>query len=204
MAPWAVHYNRRIDKKDLMRQQLKITIFLGATLLAAVLLKILYFPNLKGQSAYYFLSVFWICGILAALLSLNLIWSRSSGARPTASAPCHTDRVNRRNTFRIIYPVLVRPTLVVEAADDNPIRNLEYPVVDLSQGGSCFLDDGSLGDMQRLSGHIRLNNGDRIRIAGKLIRKKGNQVSVQFVNPIAWSTLLQEQRRVLAQMKAAR
>jgi len=186
-----------------MRQPFIITIFLIVLLFSTIVVKHLYFPVLQGQSAYYFLSVFWICGILIFVFTLNMIWHHFFGRNKKGSADINVDWANRRNTFRIIYPAFIRPVLVVEVVDNNPRRQLEFPVMDLSQGGSCFLDDGSLGAMENFSGHIRFNNGDRIKVAGKLIRKISGQVSVQFQHAIDWSTLLDEQRRVLAQMKSA-
>ena len=186
-----------------MRQPLIITILLIVILFPTIVVKHLYFPVLQGQSAYYFLSVFWICGILIVVFSLNLIWRHFfSCKRNVGTDDIYVDWANRRTSFRIIYPAFIRPVLVVEEIDNDPRRQLEFPVMDLSQGGSCFIDDGSLGVMERFSGHIRFNNGDRIKVAGKLIRKIGDQVSVQFQNALDWSTLLNEQRRVLAQIKS--
>jgi hypothetical protein len=190
-------------KKDAMRQPLIITIFLIVFLISTIVVKHLYFPVLQGQSAFYFLSVFWICGILICVFTLNLAWRYFFRPKKAGNDDIKVDWANRRNTFRIVYPAFIRPVLVVEKVDNNPRRPLEFPVMDLSQGGSCFLDDGSLGVMESFSGHIRFNNGDRINVAGKLIRKIGDQVSVQFQHAIDWSTLLNEQRRVLAQMKSA-
>lgn len=186
-----------------MRQSFILTIVLIIILFATVVIKQLYFPVLQGQSAYYFLSVFWICGILIAILTASLVRIRFFSPKKTQSVEIAPDWANRRNTFRIIYPAFIRPVLVVEKIDDNPTRQLEFPVVDLSQGGSCFLDDGSLGFLENFSGHIRFHNGDRTQVAGKLIRKIGSQVCVQFQQAIDWSTLLEEQRRVLAHMKSA-
>lgn len=190
-------------KKDTMRQQVIITIFLAVFLFSALGVQHLYFPILKGQSAFYFLSVFWICGLLIAIFAVNLTWRFYWSSKKGQTDNILSDWTNRRNTFRIIYPAFIRPVLVVEEIDDNSTRHLEFPVIDLSQGGSCFLDDGSLGAMERFAGHIRFDNGDRVQVVGKLIRKTGPQVSVQFLHAIDWSTLLDEQRRVLARMKPA-
>jgi hypothetical protein len=186
-----------------MRQQLIIIIFLIGFLVLTATIKSLYFPVLVGQSAFYFLSVFWICGILIVILGLNLVWRVLIPPKRTDSTGSYTKWANRRTTFRIIYPAFLRPTLVVEKTDGLPKRDLEFPIVDLSQGGSSFLEDGSLGAMERFSGHIRFNSGDRAHVAGKFIRKTGTQVSVQFIEAINWSTLLKEQRRVLARMRSA-
>jgi hypothetical protein len=186
-----------------MRQQLIVTALLVIFLLITILIKNLYFPELHGQSAYYFLSAFWICGILIAILGLNLAWRCLISPQKTDSVGAYSQWANRRTTFRIIYPAFLRPILVVEKVDGLPRRHLEFPIVDLSQGGSSFLDDGSLGTMELFTGHIRFNSGDCAHVAGKLIRKTGTQVSVQFHEAMRWSTLLNEQRRVLARMKSA-
>ena len=187
-----------------MRQQFIVTTFLVVFLIITLAVKKLYFPELHGQSAYYFLSTYWICGILIAILGLNLIWRHLINPPKPSSVGPYVQWANRRTTFRIIYPAFLRPTLVVENVDGITQRQLEFPIVDLSQGGSSFLDDGSLGTMERFSGHIRFNSGDCVNVIGKLIRKAGTQVSVQFIEAMSWSTLLNEQRRVLARMKSGR
>lgn len=186
-----------------MRQQLIVTAFFVVFLILTAAIKNLYFPELRGQSAYYFLSAFWICGILIVILGLNLVWRYFISPKKPDSISTYTQWANRRTTFRIIYPAFLRPTLVVEEVDGLPQRHLEFPIVDLSQGGSSFLDDGSLGAMERFSGHIRFNSGDCIHVIGNFIRKTGTQVSVQFVEAMSWSTMLNEQRRVLARMRSA-
>jgi hypothetical protein len=186
-----------------MRQQLIVTGSLVIFLILTAAIKNIYFPVLQGQSAFYFLSAFWISGILIVILGLNLAWRLFISPKNTHSGGAYSKWANRRTTFRIIYPGFLRPTLVVEEVDGLPERHLEFPIVDLSQGGSSFLDDGSLGTMERFSGHIRFNSGDRAHVSGKLIRKTGTQVSVQFIETISWSTLLKEQRRVLARMRSA-
>lgn len=186
-----------------MRQSFILTSILIIILFSTTLIKHLYFPVLQGQSAYYFLSVFWICGILIAILTTRMVYLRFFSLKKSRPAEITPSWANRRNTFRIIYPAFIRPVLVVEKIDHNRARQLEFPVMDLSQGGSCFLDDGSLGSLENFSGHIRFHNGERTQVAGKLVRKLGSQVCVQFQQPIDWSTLLEEQRRVLAHMKSA-
>jgi hypothetical protein len=187
-----------------MRQQLIVTAFLVVFLILAVFVQKMFFSGLTGQSAYYFFSVFWICGLLIAILGLNLAWRFLMGPKKTVGAETYAGWANRRTTFRIIYPAFLRPTLVVEQADDIPKRHLEFPIVDLSQGGSSFLDDGSLGAIERFSGHIRFSSGDRAQVTGRLVRRTGTQVSIQFLEAMSWSTLLDEQRRVLARMKTVR
>ncbi len=184
-----------------MRQQFIITLFLGIVLTVAVCIKFAYFPKLFGHTAFYFHSTFWICGILITVLSLNMLWNSmitKKGAkhlRPYAFWP------NRRNTFRIIYPAFIRPMLIIDAIDGNDRRQLEFSVVDLSQEGGCFIDDGCMGEMKTFSGKIRFQSGDTVSVTGEFIRRKVDHVSVRFTRAISWPKLLEEQRRVLVHMK---
>jgi len=184
-----------------MRQQLKITICLAVILILAIGLKILYFPRVHGHMAFYFHSTFWICGILISIFSLHLLWRSVTGRNDFKAPSSRAFWPNRRQTFRIIYPAFIRPTLIVEMIDGIKKRQLEFPIIDLSQEGSCFIDDGSLGQMMTFSGRIHFNTGDALAIAGEFIRKNDNHVSVQFNRAISWPVLLEEQRRVLVHMK---
>lgn len=184
-----------------MRQQLITTIILTLILSIAIFLKLVYFPKIHGHTGFYFYSTFWICGILITIICLNMLWNLFSSKKGGNAHRPYAFWPNRRETFRIIYPAFIQPTLIVEKVDGTLKRQLEFPIVDLSQEGSCFIDDGCLGDMKTFSGHVRFNNGDSIRVAGELVRKKGNHVSVQFNQSIGWSVLLDEQRRLLAQIK---
>ena len=185
-----------------MRQQLIISVILAVVFVAALLIKLQYFPKLSGQNAYYFLSIFWICGMLIAIFLINMIWHLVAGHRiPKKSRRSTIIWPNRRKSYRIIYPNFIRPTLIVESADNLAKRHLEYPVVDLSQEGICFLDDGSLGTIDVFSGHIRFNHGDRLTIAGKVLRRNKNHVSVQLNHAIGWSVILKEQRRLMSYLK---
>lgn len=187
-----------------MRQQLIITISLAAILSVAICIKLIYFPRPIGHTAFYFQSTFWTCGVLITIFSLNLIWTVFTARKGGKVHRPHAFWPNRRNTFRIIYPAFLRPRLIVEKVDGIERRQLEFAIVDLSQEGSCFIDDGSLGRMATFSGRIRLNNSDTIAVAGAFIRKNGDHISIQFNRSISWPILLEEQRRVLTHMKPNR
>lgn len=187
-----------------MRQQLTLTIVLIVILISALLVKITYFPKVYGDNAYYFISIFWICGSLLIIFFLNLIWHALSGSKASEKSSNGIVWPNRRETFRIIYPSFIRPKLVMEKADDQALRSLEFPIIDLSQEGSCFLNDGSLGAMERFSGHIRFDNGERVKVTGTFIRENDNHISVRFNRAIAWATLLEEQRRIMTHLKPSR
>ena len=187
-----------------MHQKIIAILILSLFLVLSIVTRNLYFPVLHGYSAYYFHSIFWICGLLVSILILNLVWHLFFARNYKIKTKSIAQHINRRNSFRIIYPDFIRPTIFIEKADSNPKRQLEFPIMDLSQGGSCFLDDGSLGLIKHFTGCIQFENGKRLRVSGKLIRKNGNQVSIKFDEPIAWSTLLDEQRHVISKMRPYR
>lgn len=184
-----------------MRQQLITTIILSIVLVIAVCIKIAYFPRLHGHTAFYFQSTFWICGTVITIISLNMLWNSFTTKKGIKKHRPYAFWPNRRNTFRIIYPTFIRPVLIVDTIDGVEKRQLEFFVVDLSQEGGCFIDDGSLGEMKTFAGRIRFNNGDVISVAGEFIRRKSDHVSIRFIHAISWPTLLEEQRRVLVYMK---
>lgn len=184
-----------------MKQQFIISLILATVFGVALVIKHLYFPVLSGHNAYYFLSIFWICGILLPFFTIHMIWQLVSGRRKPQLNKAPIIWPNRRKNYRIIYPDFMRPIFVIEHADNLAKRHLEYPVVDLSQEGICFADDGSLGSAELLRGHIRFENGDKLAIVGKLLRRKANQISVQLTHTIDWSVILKEQRRLMAFLK---
>jgi hypothetical protein len=184
-----------------MRQQFIISFILATVLGVTFVIKRLYYPVLSGHNAYYFLSIFWICGILVAIFTIHMIWQLARVRRRSQPMEAPVFWPNRRRTYRIIYPDFARPILVIERADDLVKRDLEYPVVDLSQGGICFIDDGSLGSAESLHGHIRFEDGTKLTISGKLLRYKQNHISVELTRSIGWSVILKEQRRLMAILK---
>lgn len=187
-----------------MRQRVTTTIILAAVLGAVLVIRRTCFPEAGGHTAYYFLSIFWICGLLIAIFGLSILWQLFQGAQPRHDTRPYLFWPNRRKSYRIIYPEFICPMLIIETADNMPKRHLEYPVIDLSQDGICFLNDGSLGSVGQLSGHIRFHNGETLNIAGRLLRCKDNYISVQFNHSIAWSVIMKEQRRLMTYLKPVR
>lgn len=184
-----------------MRQQIIITIALGVALVITTTVKLIYFPTTSGHTAYYFISIFWICGALVVVFLLNILWHFFNGHRITRPRAFMTGWPNRRKSYRIIYPSYMRPTLFVDTIDAHPKRELEYPVLDLSQNGLCFIDDGSLGHIKSFTGRILFQNGEVTPVAGLVLRHQKDQVSVRLKNGIQWSTILNEQRHLLSQTK---
>ncbi len=196
-----ISYSFNSEIQELMRQQFIISFILATVFGVALLIKRHYYPVLSGHNAYYFFSIFWICGLLIAIFTVHLIWQSTTCRQRPQLRKTTVFWPNRRRSYRIIYPDFASPVLVVEQADNLAKRNLEYPVFDLSQDGICFLDDGSLGSVESVHGHIRFENGNRIVFSGKLIRRKRSQISIQLTHPIDWSVILEEQRRLLAILK---
>lgn len=184
-----------------MHQQFITTISLSIVLCVTLGIQLISFPKPRGYTAFCFYSVYWICGILITIFIFNMLWTIIFSRKKGRNNKSHVFWPNRRNTFRIIYPAHVRPKLIVEKIDEAERRPLEFSIVDLSQEGACFIDDGSLGDMKTFSGRIRFNNGDLLGISGHHIRTNDGNVSVKFHRTISWPTLLEEQRRVMVYSK---
>jgi hypothetical protein len=184
-----------------MRQQFIISIILAIVFGVAFVIQRLFFPVLSGHSAYYFLSIFWICALLIAIFAIHMIWQSATGRNVSKTPKAPIIWPNRRRSYRIVYPDFLRPVFVIERADNLARRDLEYPVIDLSQGGVCFMDDGSLGAAESLQGQLHFGNGNRLAISGKLLRRNQNHLSLELTRPIGWSVILKEQRRLIAILK---
>lgn len=180
-----------------MRQQLVIISALIGIAVGLQGLKLTFFPSVTGYTAYGFNSLTLVLIFVTIVLVLNLIYLRLLQHQSPMTADNESKRHNRRRSYRITYPAKCRPRLVIETTDRILRRELEFTVIDLSQDGVCFNDDGSLGVAGNLSGCIKVSNENKLSISGRVVRLKGNQVCVQFFQPISWTTLLAEQRRLL-------
>jgi hypothetical protein len=185
-----------------MRQQLIFTtalIFLAGLVFC---IKNIYYRNVSSETAFYFQLVLWISGLLAGFLGLNLLWQyrKNRTAEPDQKQK-QLKWNNRRQSFRLVYPGSQRPRLIVERVDNQPIRHLEYPVADISEGGLSFIDDGSLGKEDTLSGRLVFKQGEQFRVNGHILRREGSRICVQFRRSLAWSTILKEQRKFMSQSK---
>jgi hypothetical protein len=186
-----------------MRQQITITIFLSVVLSITVVVKLTFFPLLNSQTAYFFLSIFWICGVLVVIFLLNILWHLFDSHKSSRPHEFGMGWPNRRKTYRIIYPSHMRPKLIVESADNQIKRQLEYLVIDLSQDGLCFIDDGSLGPVQSLTGRLIFQSSESTPIKGLVLRKQNNQICVQLKQGLDWPMIITEQRRLLTGTKGA-
>ena len=185
-----------------MRQQLIASIVLFGFTCGVLLIKIIYFKIITKEEAFYFYLLFWTGGLLSVILASNVLWQRF-GRRPEVvrKQPVHFTWPNRRQSFRLVYPISHRPLIVIERTGDQPLRHLEYPVVDISEGGICFLDDGTSGAVEDFSGRLVFKQGKNMRIAGTIVRRVGERISVQLHRNIAWQTILKEQRRLMSKLK---
>lgn len=180
-----------------MRQQLVIISILICLAVALQVVKWAFFPHVSHYSAYAFNSLILILLIAPGVLALNLFYLRHIKHRRPEVTGNDGDRFNRRRSYRVTYPSRFQPRLVIDKTDRHLRRELEFAVIDLSQDGTCFDDDGSLGAADSISGCIKVGNEKSLPVSGKVVRLKGSQVCVQFFHPISWTTLLEEQRRLL-------
>jgi len=139
----------------------------------------------------------WVSGIVGIILAIRMMVHKANDARDRHNAPTACKPRNRRQSYRIIYPKAMRPILIVETANGQQRRLLEYPVVDLSEDGIRFVDDGSLGEVDDVSGRIQFIDGAAKKISGKIVRRMDRQMCVCLQQGLAWATILDEQRRVI-------
>ena len=187
-----------------MRQQIIITLILSIVLSFAMAIRLIYFDNISDHAAYYFLSIFWICGVLIVIFMINILWHAFKGRDAIRNTEPSLIWPNRRKTYRIIYPNYDRPKLYIDCADNQAKRQLEYAILDLSQNGICFIDDGSLGAVHSFEGRILFKDGKAVTVNGTILRNHKQQVSAQLTSDLGWSVILDEQRRLLYHTKPVR
>ena len=62
------------------------------------------------------------------------------------------------------------------------IGNIEYEVLDISQGGLRFSYDNEIDIEERVQGIIEFSDGEFKAVEGKIVWKKGSQVGLKFKN----------------------
>jgi hypothetical protein len=183
----------------MQRQLLRICV-LGVSFFVGLWVKIKYFPTLNRETVFYFYSFFWIFGLLALFLSADLIWRIfKQHLIKTEQIEIVLNRPNRRQSYRVAYPKQLRPVVLIDKSGGPIMRQLEFPVVDLSEQGICFLDDGSLGSTKEIEGVIRFHGGQLHQIAGRIVRGTENCVCIQLHGGLPWKTVLQEQQNLISQ-----
>ena len=141
--------------------------------------------------------------MLMAIFLLNIVWQAFFASKTTKTGLSDIAWPNRRKNISNHLPKCHAAETGHGNGRQSKLRNLEFTVLDLSQEGGCFLNDGSLGAIDQFSGCIYFDSGDHVRVAGHFIRQSDNQVSVRFNRSIHWPTLLQEQRRVMSYLKSS-
>lgn len=182
-----------------MQKKLTVIGALTAVGIAAFAIKAQYFPRLSSDGAYLFWSLVTIIAMIVVVLSIQqLIEGRRSPQKRPRSISSSIE-ANRRKSFRVTYPAHIRPILVVEKVNEQSKRHLEYQVVDISEEGICFIDDGSLGKAKQVAGRLQFKNGETKPVICDIVRRHNNRVSVRLQRNIAWSALLKEQRKIMSE-----
>ncbi|NOZ68617.1 MAG: PilZ domain-containing protein [Deferribacteres bacterium] len=95
---------------------------------------------------------------------------------------------NRREHYRIRYPLTGRPRLT--------ISDKEYEVIDLSESGLKFLcrevDEFTAGAAVRVT--ITFNDGESLHVKGKILRTAEKVSVISFSEDIPFGRILKEQR----------
>ena len=100
---------------------------------------------------------------------------------------------NKRNSYRVVYPAIERPSFIVE--------NAKAPVLDCSENGlRVEVPEGHrcprLGD--HVSGRIRLRDGREIAVEGDVVRVRDREVGMRLSRPgIPLSVIFAEQRYLM-------
>jgi len=100
------------------------------------------------------------------------------------------DRENRREHYRIIYPVSCRPKLA--------INNIQYEVIDISEKGIRFLHEDMCtlqpGSETRI--RITFHNGESLEIKCRVLRFDGTAAVLSLLEGIPFEIIIGEQRYV--------
>ncbi len=181
-----------------MKKQLIAIAGLTFFLVAALICKSIVFKSLGYTGIrLYWMSVA-LCAIIVVILCANqLVEGRRHRVKPQKKRARISDP-NRRKSYRVTYPSDLRPILIVDKLDNAKKRTLEYPVVDISEEGIRFINDGSLGKATEVAGKIQFHNGETQLIVCTVIRQDSRYICAELKYNIAWSTILNEQRRMMA------
>jgi hypothetical protein len=97
---------------------------------------------------------------------------------------------NRREHYRIIYPVSCRPKLV--------INNKQYDVIDVSERGVRFLHQGTCtlqpGSETRIN--ITFHSGESLNIKCKVLRFNDTAAILSLLQEIPFEIIIEEQRYI--------
>ena len=160
-------------------------------------------PHWRHGVSFLLSTLFWISGALSVALTAIILFGKKRRAIDSKGHPTSVKPGNRRQSFRVEYPIDLRPILIIEKSDTKTRRRLEFPVVDLSEDGIRFIDDGSLGEVNALTGQLQFHNGALRPISGTVVRRMDQHMCLCLQQGLAWSTLLEEQRVVIRHLNEA-
>ena len=163
----------------------------------------MYDPHLSPNFKFLLSTLCWMSGVLGIVLVARMIIKKIHHIEKRDTIPTHRKASNRRQSFRIVFPETMRPTFIVETSDGQLRRQLEFPVVDLSEDGIRFIDDGSLGEVNSLIGRLRFQNGVVKKVAGNIVRRMDRQTCMCLQQGLDWATILEEQRMVIRKLNDA-
>lgn len=179
---------------EAMRKQLITISVLTVLLVIAWTDKVIAHRNLSRDWAFLYWMAVATCAVTVIVLSINcLIEGRKNPETPSG----RKTSMNRRESFRVRYPESLRPTLIVEKVDNKAKRALQFPVLDLSEEGFCFMDDGTLGKAKTGYGRILFKNGEITTVAFDILRRHEKHISVRLQHPLPWAKLIREQQKLL-------
>lgn len=183
-----------------MRRQIVILGILSILFVSGLWIKVRFYPVLTRHTFFYFHSLFWISGLLIIVFIANIIYTAMNSRKKTTPQEHAMRWLNRRECYRVVYPRTARPILTVKKKHSAQQRQLDFQIVDISEQGICFRDNGSLGPLGELEGIVRFHNGETHRISGCVVRQTHDSVCVQLHSGIPWNKILAEQRRLISRM----
>jgi hypothetical protein len=97
----------------------------------------------------------------------------------------------KRDHFRIVFPVGQRPCLTAGLA--------ECDIIDLSEDGAKVAVNCETGFCSReaFAATIRFHDGAMAAVMAKVQRRENEHLILQFAEPLSYSLIMAEQRRLL-------
>jgi len=100
------------------------------------------------------------------------------------------DGQNRRELYRIIYPISIRPVL--------EIHDIEYDVIDISEKGIRILNNSyrAFPIESIVKGKINFSDGKSLNFAGNILRSSKNNTIISLTGNIPFMRICIEQRYI--------
>jgi hypothetical protein len=98
----------------------------------------------------------------------------------------------RREFFRILYPIHARPRLIIQDAS--------YDVLDVCERGIRFLHPtaDALKSHVVVSATVTFRDGETLHVEGKILRLQGNNVVLHLQTYIPTARIMKEQRYLIS------